>query len=142
VKDENGDLLADSHNILNRWKNCYSEILIVRGGSDVRKLEIHMSAAEPLLPGPSPFLVEIAVVKLKEYKAPNYDLIQTRGKILLPVTHKLINSVGIKKNCQISERSLLFVAMKVIVVFIMGYLCYKLHEKYSGNIYHFLICCS
>jgi hypothetical protein len=21
VKDENGDLLADSHNILNRWKN-------------------------------------------------------------------------------------------------------------------------
>jgi len=22
VKDENGDLLADSHNILNRWKNC------------------------------------------------------------------------------------------------------------------------
>jgi hypothetical protein len=23
VKDENGDLLADSHNILNRWKNCF-----------------------------------------------------------------------------------------------------------------------
>jgi hypothetical protein len=22
VKDENGDLLADSHNILNRWKRC------------------------------------------------------------------------------------------------------------------------
>jgi hypothetical protein len=26
VKDENGDLLADSHNILNRWKNYYSKI--------------------------------------------------------------------------------------------------------------------
>jgi hypothetical protein len=24
VKDENGDLLADSHNILNRWKNYFS----------------------------------------------------------------------------------------------------------------------
>jgi hypothetical protein len=24
VKDENGDLLADSHNVLNRWKNYYS----------------------------------------------------------------------------------------------------------------------
>jgi hypothetical protein len=23
VKDENGDLLANSHNILNRWKNTY-----------------------------------------------------------------------------------------------------------------------
>jgi hypothetical protein len=23
VKDENGDLLADSHNILNRWKNYF-----------------------------------------------------------------------------------------------------------------------
>jgi hypothetical protein len=25
VKDENGDLLADSHNILNRWKNYFSQ---------------------------------------------------------------------------------------------------------------------
>jgi hypothetical protein len=25
VKDENGDLLADSHNILNRRKNCFSQ---------------------------------------------------------------------------------------------------------------------
>ncbi|PNF33805.1 hypothetical protein B7P43_G10012 [Cryptotermes secundus] len=27
VKDENGDLLADSHNILNRWKNYFSHLL-------------------------------------------------------------------------------------------------------------------
>jgi hypothetical protein len=27
VKDENGDLLADSHNILNRWKNYFSQLL-------------------------------------------------------------------------------------------------------------------
>jgi hypothetical protein len=26
VKVENGDVLADSHNILNRWKNCISAI--------------------------------------------------------------------------------------------------------------------
>jgi hypothetical protein len=24
AKDQNGDLLADSHNILNKWKNCCS----------------------------------------------------------------------------------------------------------------------
>jgi hypothetical protein len=27
VKDENGDLLADSHNILNRWKNNFSSVI-------------------------------------------------------------------------------------------------------------------
>jgi hypothetical protein len=26
AKDENGDLQADSHNILNRWKNCFSVV--------------------------------------------------------------------------------------------------------------------
>jgi hypothetical protein len=26
VKDENGDLLADSHNILNRWKNYFFQL--------------------------------------------------------------------------------------------------------------------
>jgi hypothetical protein len=26
VKDENGDLLAHSHNILNRWKNYFSQL--------------------------------------------------------------------------------------------------------------------
>jgi hypothetical protein len=29
VEDENGDLLADSHNILNRWKNYYYQMKIV-----------------------------------------------------------------------------------------------------------------
>jgi hypothetical protein len=31
MKDENGDLLADSHNILNRRKNCYLSYLIYIG---------------------------------------------------------------------------------------------------------------
>jgi hypothetical protein len=30
MKDENGDLLADSHNILNRWKNYFSQLLKVQ----------------------------------------------------------------------------------------------------------------
>jgi hypothetical protein len=51
VKDENGDLLADSHNILN-----------------VRQIEIH--TAEPLVSDPRPFEVEIAFAKLKiKYKS-------------------------------------------------------------------------
>jgi hypothetical protein len=31
VKDENGDLLADSHNILNRLKDYFSELLMYIG---------------------------------------------------------------------------------------------------------------
>jgi hypothetical protein len=29
VKEENGDLLADSHSILNRWKNYFCQLLYV-----------------------------------------------------------------------------------------------------------------
>jgi hypothetical protein len=49
VKDENGDLLANSHNILNRWKNYFSQLLNVCNISDVRQINVHM--AEPLVPG-------------------------------------------------------------------------------------------
>jgi hypothetical protein len=51
VKDENGDLLADSHNILNRWKNYFSQLLNVQNVSDVRQTEVH--GAELLVPDPS-----------------------------------------------------------------------------------------
>jgi hypothetical protein len=50
VTDENGDLLADSRNILNRWKNYFSQLLNVHNVSDVRQIEVH--TAEPLVPGP------------------------------------------------------------------------------------------
>jgi hypothetical protein len=51
VKDENGDLVADWHNTLNRWKNYFSLLLNVHNGSDVRKIEVR--TAELLVPGPS-----------------------------------------------------------------------------------------
>jgi hypothetical protein len=63
VKDENGDLLEDSHSILNRRKNHFSHFLNVRNVSDVRQIEVHM--VEPIVPGPSHLEVEIAVGKLK-----------------------------------------------------------------------------
>jgi hypothetical protein len=61
VKDENGDLLVESHNILSRWKNYFSQLLNVHNVSDVRQIEVHM--AEPLVPGPSCLEVEIAIAK-------------------------------------------------------------------------------
>jgi hypothetical protein len=71
VKDGNGNLLADSHSILNRWKNYFSQLLNVHSVSDVRQIEVHV--AEPLVPGPSHLEVEIAITKLKKYKLPSND---------------------------------------------------------------------
>jgi hypothetical protein len=42
VKDENGDLLVDCHNILNRWKNYFSQLLNVHNVSGVRQIDVHM----------------------------------------------------------------------------------------------------
>jgi hypothetical protein len=58
VKDENSELLADSHNILNRWMNNFSLLSNMKSVSDVRQIEIHMT--EPLAPFPNTFEVEIA----------------------------------------------------------------------------------
>jgi hypothetical protein len=52
VKDENGDLLADSHKILNRWRNYFSQLLNMHNTSDVRQIGVHMT--EPLVPGAKP----------------------------------------------------------------------------------------
>jgi hypothetical protein len=62
VKDENGDLLAESHNILDRWKNYFSQLFIVRRFSDVRQIEMH--TADPLIPDPNHFEDEIAILLL------------------------------------------------------------------------------
>jgi hypothetical protein len=40
VKDENGDLLADSQNALNRWKNYLCQLLNVHNVSDVRQIQV------------------------------------------------------------------------------------------------------
>jgi hypothetical protein len=57
VKDENDDLLAVCLNILNWWKNYFSQLLNVHRISDVRQIEIHTD--EPLVLDTSPSEVEI-----------------------------------------------------------------------------------
>jgi hypothetical protein len=41
MKDENGDLLADSYNILSRWQNYISQVLNVHRVSDVKQIEFN-----------------------------------------------------------------------------------------------------
>jgi hypothetical protein len=65
VKEENGDLLADSHNTLStKWQNCFSQLLNVHNVSDVRQTEIR--TAEASVPGPSHLGVEIAFAKFRK----------------------------------------------------------------------------
>jgi len=45
------------------WRNYFSQLLNVHGARDVRQAEIH--TAEPLVPEPSAFEVELATEKLK-----------------------------------------------------------------------------
>jgi hypothetical protein len=51
LKDENGDLLAESHNILNRQKYYFGQLLNVHGVNDVRQTEVE--TFEPLVQEPS-----------------------------------------------------------------------------------------
>jgi hypothetical protein len=95
VRNQNCDLLADSHISLNMWKNYFSQLLNVNNVSAVKQIEVH--TAEPLVPGPSRLEVEIAIAKLKKYKSPGSDLRSANSLILF----------GIRKNCLISARSLL-----------------------------------
>ena len=62
VKDEKGDLVADSHSIVDRWRNYFSKLFNVHGVKDVGQTEIH--TAEPLVPDPSASEVQLAIDKL------------------------------------------------------------------------------
>jgi hypothetical protein len=35
IKDEKGNKLTDPHSVLNRWKNCFNQVLNVHGVHDV-----------------------------------------------------------------------------------------------------------
>jgi hypothetical protein len=64
--------------------------------SDVRQIEVR--TAEPLIPGPISFEVEIVIANLIKYKSPGSDeippeLIEAGGEILLCAIYKLIDSV-------------------------------------------------
>ena len=41
VKDEKGDLVAESHSIVVRWRNYFYQLFNVHGFKDVGQAEIH-----------------------------------------------------------------------------------------------------
>jgi hypothetical protein len=74
------------------------------GVSDVRQREMH--TAEPLVPEPSAFQVEMAIEKLRRNKSSGIDQIpaegiEVRGRTIRSENQKLINSIRNKE--QLSE---------------------------------------
>jgi hypothetical protein len=83
-----------------RWKNFFSQILNVHRVSDVTEAEIH--TAEPLVPEPSAWEVELAIEKLKSHISPGIDqipaeLIKAGGRTIHCVIHKLIIAIWNKE---------------------------------------------
>jgi len=86
VKNEKGDLVADSHSIL----ACFSQLLNVHGVNEVRQTEIYTAE---LVPKPSAFDVELVIERLKSHKSPGIDqipakLIKAGGKTIHFEIHK------------------------------------------------------
>jgi len=74
--------------------------LDVHGVNDVRKMDIH--TAEPLVPEPSAFEVELAIEKLRSHKSPGIDKIPAEltkegGRTIRGEIHKLIISIWNKE---------------------------------------------
>ena len=86
-------MVADSHSVVARWRNYFSQLFNVHMVKDVGQAETH--TAEPLVPEPSASEVELAINKLKSHKSPVIDqipaeLINAGGSTIHCESHKLI----------------------------------------------------
>ena len=85
-------MVTDSHSILSRWRNHFSQLLDVHGVNHVRRTEIH--AAEPLVPVPSAFDVAMTIEKLKRHKSPG--TVQILAELIkAKVKHFAVRSINL-----------------------------------------------
>jgi hypothetical protein len=114
--------LADSHSILNRWKNCCCQLPNVHGVYIVRQTEIYK--AEPVVPEPSSYEVEVEIaveiLKIARIDQIPVGLIQARCKMLHSETPELLSSVWNKGDLPEQWKE------SVIVT------CYKKDDKADG----------
>jgi hypothetical protein len=138
VKDEKGDLIRDSHSILDTWRNHFSQLLNIHGVNDVRQTEIH--TAEPLVPESSAFDFGMAFEKLKVTN--HLVLIKSeQNRLKQEVKHFALRSInlfiifGIRNNYLRKGRSgslYLCIGRVIIeiVVIIKAYHFYQLHTQF------------
>jgi len=85
VWDEKGDLVTDSHSILARWRNHFSQLFSVQKVNDFRQRE--RDTAEPLVSEPSAFEVNMVTEKLIRHKSPGSD--QIPAEMINPLSPEL-----------------------------------------------------
>jgi len=95
VKDEKGDLVADSHSILDRWRNHFSQLLNVHRVNDVRQTNTHSRTTSAWT---DCLWVWDDYWKPKKSQSPGMDQIPTYllklvGRSICSEMHKLINSI-------------------------------------------------
>ena len=115
VKDDMGDLVADSHSVLAMWRNHLSQLLNIHGVNDISQTEIH--TAEPLVPEPYDFEVELAIEKLKSHKSPGIDpipaeLIKAGGRTICYEIHKLVIYIWNKEELPEECKELVIILIK------------------------------
>ena len=93
---------------MTRWRNYFSQLLNVHGAKEVRQAETH--TAEPLVPEPSDFEVELVIEKLKSHKSPGIDQIPVE-LIKAGVGQFSVRSInllflfGLRRNCRTNGKS-------------------------------------
>jgi len=115
MMDEKGDLVADSHSIVARWRNYFSQLFNVHEVKDDRQAEIH--TAEPLVPEPSAAETELAIDKLKSHKSPGIDqipaeLIKVGGRTICLEIHKLITAIWKKEKLPEEWKELIIIPIQ------------------------------
>jgi hypothetical protein len=70
IGNETGALLDKSHNLLNRWRNIFCQLLNVHRHNNISQTEIHR--AEPLV---LVFSIAIVTERLKRFKLTGIDRI-------------------------------------------------------------------
>ena len=85
VNDETGDLVTGSYSILASWRDYFSRLLNVHGVHDIRQRETHR--AEPLVPEPSAFEVDLAIEKLNLLK-PTGHVMHQQFNLLKPTERR------------------------------------------------------
>jgi len=135
VKNKKSDLVADSHSILARWKNHFSQLLNTHRINDVRQTEIH--TAEPLVPEPSTFELAMAFEELKRRISPASDKIPAE-LIKAGVEYFALRSTNLlilfeKKRNYLSGRSrspYIISVLKQIVVITVEYQFFNFTQNY------------
>jgi hypothetical protein len=108
VKIGKGDFVTDSHSIVDRWRNYFSQLFNVHGVKDVGQAEIH--TAEPPVPDPSASEFELAIDKLKKLTIRHVLLKYRQNSLKQGVEHcawrfiNLLLRFGRRRNCLKSGR--------------------------------------